>query len=376
MPQEANKCILSICDISSARRGSFEEFLISLTEKLCETKITHIVVFREKPTKIVEEALLEKGAQIIIFKASKFNMFNFFPLYQIINKTKPEIVHFHFYPSYTIINYLSFFLKIKIIYTDHMAHSKKADRFFKKMIRWTYYHTNSKLFDSGINCIVCVSNFVKEKYYREYGVDSKKFRVIYNGINTERFKKINNTKKIKEKYKIKDEFVVSCVGLSEEKGSHYLINAAPEIITKIPNVKFVLVGEGKLRSYLEERISELNIKNHVIFTGNTDHIEEIYNISSCVTIPTLGDEAFCFVAAEAMATETPIVAFDSGALKEIIYDKSNVVSINSKSLADKIIDCLKNGDALSRNAREHVVRNFSLDRNVCQYVEMYKEMFD
>ena len=131
LQKTTNKCVLSICDISPTRCGSFEEFLISLTEKLREKRLRHVIVFRDKPTKVVEEALLEKGAEIKIFKPSKFSIFNFFPLYQIIKEIKPEIVHFHFYPIYTVINYLSFLLKVKIIYTDHMGH-RKANTFFKK----------------------------------------------------------------------------------------------------------------------------------------------------------------------------------------------------------------------------------------------------
>ena len=215
---------------------------------------------------------------------------------------------------------------------------------------------------------------MKDKYRKEYGINSKKLCAIYNGINTERFQKVNNTEKIKEKYNITDEFVVICVGLRKEKGAHCLINAAPTIIKNIPKTKFILVGEGESRSYLEEYINERNVESYFIFSGNTDHIEEIYNISSCVVIPTLADEAFCFVAAEAMSTETPVVAFDSGALKEIVYNKSNIIPKSSKILSDKIIECLTNGDISTKLAREYVVKNFSLDRTIYNYIEMYKEL--
>ncbi len=369
-----NKCILSICNISPTRRGSFEDFLISLSGNLQGENLKHVIVFREKPAKIVEEALIGNGAEIKIFKPSEISIYNIFPLYRLIKENKPEITHFHFYPVYTVINSLSLFSKTKILYTDHMGHSKKANTFFKKMSRRIYYYANSKLFDFGITNIVCVSNFVKDKYHKEYGIYSNKFSVIYNGISTKRFQRINNTGKIKEKYNIKDEFVVSCVGLTEEKGAHYLINAAPEIIKHFPKTKFILVGEGEFRSYLEKRINELDLGDYFIFSGKTDHIEEIYNISSCVVIPTLGDEAFCFVAAEAMSTETPVIAFDSGAIKEIVYNKSNVISISSKELSDKIIQCLKSDDNFVKAAREYVVRSFSMEKNIFNYIDLYQKL--
>lgn len=374
LQQTSNKCVLSICDISPTRCGSFEEFLISLTEELRERKIAHTIVFREKPIKSVEKALLGKGAEIKIFMPSKFSVCNLYPLYKIIKETKPELVHFHFYPIYTIINYLGFILKVKIVYTDHMGH-KEANTLLKKMIRRIYYYTNSRFFDFGIEKIVCVSNFVKEKYRREYGIDSKKLQVIYNGINIERFRKINNCGKIKEKYNITDEFVVTSVGLRKEKGIHCLINAAPIIIKATPRTKFFLVGEDKSRSDLEEYIDKLSMRKHFIFTGNTNYIEKIYNISSCVAVPTLVDEAFCFVAAEAMSTETPIVAFDSGALKEVVYNEFQVVPKNYTLLADRIIEILINGDIYDKNEmRNHVIKNFPLEKCVNEYILLYKQL--
>ncbi|AKB33649.1 Glycosyltransferase [Methanosarcina siciliae HI350] len=370
-----NRCVLSVCDISPKKCGSFEEFLISITEKLREKEVSHIIIFRSKPIELVEETLLEKGAEIKILKPSKLSILNLVPLYNIIKESRPQIVHFHFYPIYTVMNYLGYILGIKVIYTDHMGH-KKAHTFLKKMVRRIYYHTGSMFFEFGINNIVCVSNFVKDKYRREYGINSKKLCTIYNGINTERFRKTCNNKKIMEKYNIKDEFVVICVGLKKDKGVNYLIDAAPKILKEVPKTKFILIGEDKYRSELEKHIDELNIKNHFIFSGNIEFIEEIYNITSCVVIPSLVDEAFCFVAAEAMSTEVPIVAFDSGALEEVIYDKSNIVPRNPEALADKIIEYLKKDNVSGELARKHVIENFSLDKNISNYVKMYEELLN
>ncbi|MDD3245964.1 MAG: glycosyltransferase family 4 protein [Methanosarcina sp.] len=370
---DSKKCILSICDISPTKFGSFEEFIISLTAKLKENNFEHIVIFRDKPIKSVEDSLLNLGAKIEIIKPSNNNICNVITFYKVIKKNRPEIVHFHFYPVYTIVNYLKLFTNIRIVYTDHMG-GKKTKTFTKRSLRKIYYLTNSKLFGIGIDKIICVSNFVKSKYSREYGINSKKLVTIYNGINTDRFQRKYETKKIKEKFNITTEFVVTCVGLRKEKGAHYLIEAAPAIIRKYPNVRFFLVGEGEYKNYLEERINELNIKNYFKFTGNTDSIEDIYSISSCVVIPTLVEESFCFVAAEAMSVGTPIVAFDSGAIKEIIYNKESVIIKNSKLLSEKIIECFKSDDLNIKGARDHVIKNLSLDKNVCNHVKLYKDL--
>lgn len=367
------KRVLSICNISPNKLGSFEEFVFALTEQLKDNEFEHIIIFRSQPIKIVETTLLNSGATIDTFQPSNFNIYNLINIYQIVKKTRPDIIHFHFYPIYTVLNYLKFVSNAKIVYTDHMG-SKKAKTFMKKSLRKMYFYTNSKFFDIGIDNIVCVSNFVKSKYKKEYGIKSNKLLTIYNGININRFKKSTEIGQIKTMLNIKKELVVTCVGLRKNKGTHRLIESAPSILNEIPNIKFILVGEGECREYIESLIKKFGIHENVKFVGNVSNIEEIYSISSCVVIPTLADEAFCFVAVEAMATETPIVAFDSGAIKEIISDKEKVISMNSKLLSDKVVECLKDKDTNNKNSREYVINNFSLDKCVYNYIELYEKL--
>lgn len=367
------KHVLSICNISPTKFGSFEEFIVSLTMKLKENNFEHTIIFRDRPIKSVEDSLLNLDAEIEIIKPSNSNTYNLLNFYKAIRKNRPDIVHFHFYPVYTIVNYLRFFSNVRIVYTDHMG-GKEAKTRFKKIVRRIYYYVNSKLFGCGINNIICVSNFVKSKYSREYGINNGKLFTIYNGINTEKFQKNQNADEIKKRFNIKDEFVITCVGLRKDKGPHCLLRSAPLILKEVPNTKFILVGEGECKSYLETLIEKFGIKDNVTLVGNVPNIAEIYSVSSCVVIPSLFEEAFCFVAAEAMSTEAPIVAFDSGAIKEIIYKKENVVCRSSRLLSEKIIECLESGDISTKNAREHVIKNFSLDKNIYNHIDLYKKL--
>lgn len=371
-----DRCVLSICDISPTRCGSFEEFLISLTEKLSEKNFRHVIVFRSAPDKNVEEALLEKGAQIKLFKRSKLSIYNFFHIYMLIQETKPNIVHFHFYPIYSLLNYLKFFSNILIVFTDHMGYRKKTS-LIKKIARRSYYFANSKLYGKGIDKIVCVSNFVKNKYPNEYGIDPKKMCVIYNGINTDKFKEKPDTNTIEDKYGLKGLPVVTIIGLRKDKGPHYLIKAVPSIINEVPAVMFVFVGEGECRSYLEELLVKQEMGDHIILTGRLENLVPIYQLSSCVVIPSVWEEAFCFVAAEAMATETNIIAFDSGAIKEVVFDKSQLIPKDYASLSENIRRILKDNNEMNLELmRNHVIKNFSLTTCINNYISLYEHLLN
>ncbi|WP_094229074.1 glycosyltransferase family 4 protein [Methanolobus psychrotolerans] len=367
------RCILSICDISPSKMGSFEEFLIHITKKLKDSGFVHVIVFRDDPIPPVKQALVDNSAIIEVIKPSRSNLINFYTFYSLIKRRSPNIVHFHFYPAYSVLNYLKFFFDIHIVHTDHMG-GRKAKSQTKQILRRIYYYTNFVFFDIGLDKVVCVSDFVKSKYLKEYGINSDKLHVIYNGINTDKFGKKEDIENIKKRYNLKDEYVISCVGLRKDKGPHCLLRAAPLILKEISNIKFVFVGEGECAGQLDSIVEEFDINDKVIFAGKVPDLSDIYSISSIVVIPSLFEEAFCFVAAEAMATGSPVVAFDSGAIKDVVYDLNYVIPANHKLLALKVIECINNGTD-TEAAQKHVINNFSLESNVSRHLELYDSFF-
>ncbi|AKB71757.1 Glycosyltransferase [Methanosarcina mazei C16] len=371
-----NISLLSVCDATPTSFGSFEEFLVSLSSKIKQEGWTHIIVFRDRPIENVEKSLLNLDTKIKIVKPSKLGIINFVRFYKIIKEVQPNYVHFHFYPIYSIMNYLSFLLDVKIIYTDHMG-SRKPNSIVKKIMRKPYYFTCSKFFSPGIEKIICVSEFVKSKYSKEYGINPKKMCVIYNGINTARFQKKINTKGIREKYNLKEKFIVTCVGIRFDKGPHCLVKAASLILQRVPNVQFVLVGDGKFKNYLEKLIDDHKVKDHIIMTGTLTDVTDIYSISSCVVVPSICEEAFCFIVAEAMAMEVPVIAFDSGAIKEVIHNKFQVVPKDHTVLADRVVEILTEEDTSDKKEmRAHIIENFPLEKCVNEHILLYKKLLN
>lgn len=371
-----NKHLLSICDISPIRFGSFEEFLVALTIKLNKEGYEHTIVFREKPIKRVEDAFLNLNVDIKILRPSKCVFSRFIQISKLITKVRPNIVHFHFYPIYSIINYLPFFFNITIVYTDHMGGGLKQKFLIRRLLRRIYYYLYSKLFGFGIAKIICVSEFVKSKYPSEYGIKPVKMCVIYNGINVDRFRKKPNELNKNGKYDFNNQLVITSVGLRYDKGPHYLIKAAPLILQKVPNAIFVLVGDGECKSYLEKLIEDEKIKDHVVILGVLEDMTDLYNISSCVVVPSLCEEAFCFVAAEAMATEIPVVAFNSGAIKEVVFDRSQLVERDYTLLSNKLSEVLMNTNFNHKLLRDHIVNNFHLKKCIEQYFYLYESLID
>jgi len=380
----AKRRVLSICYIYPDKLGSFEEFIISLSERLKEKGFCHVITFPGKPIKEVYNRLLDAGADIEIINPSLSYLRDAFLFYKLVKKYNPSVVHFHFYEPYTIFNYLALFRNIKIIYTEHMGHKETKNK-LKRVLKKVYFPLRAKMFDFGVSRIICISEFVKSNFIRKYRVNSKKLVVIYNGINTNRYKKIDiEGDKIIDEFDVKpDDVIVLCVAaLIKEKGVQYLIEAASIITERVPNVKFFIVGDGPYRKNLEALIKKYNLTDFFLLTGRVRDIEIFYSISSCVVVPSIWEEAFCFVAAEAMSTEVPVVAFDSGGLREVMADGETGYLVPKKdhlALAEKIIEIIKNRDTskmMGRKGKERVIEKFSLEKCVDSYVRVYEEVLN
>ena len=376
MRNKSNKSVLSICDIHPLRLGSFEEYLIELSHQLSLKGFKHVIVFRDDPIPSVLKFLLSNNdVEIRTFCPSKHSICNLIELYNLIQDIKPSIVHFHFYPPFSVLNFIKLFTSSKFIYTDHMG-IKAPKRLSHKLLRKYYHYLNFILFSSLVDSIICVSDFVKFKYRSEYGIKSNKLTVIYNGINFNRFSEKVNPSLISNQYNLNDEVVVSCIaGLRKEKGVQCLIKASPLIVKAVQNVKFFIIGDGEYRKQLEELVLKLNIEDRFIFTGFNDSTEEFYSISSCIVIPSVVDEAFCFVAAEAIAAGSPVVAFDSGAIKEAFGNIKTIkiVPKNMESLAESIIDSLLNipEKQILEEGSSIIKKEYSIQECVKKYINIY-----
>lgn len=126
----------------------------------------------------------------------------------------------------------------------------------------------------------------------------------------------------KKKDKTNGYFCVGYIGrFSAEKGIINLIESIPSIISIIPKTKFIIVGGGEIEDVLEERVNTLNLDEVISFPGWIPHEElpTFIGKMDLLVIPSY-TEGLPGVLIEALASGTPILANDVGAVSEIIED--------------------------------------------------------
>lgn len=184
-----------------------------------------------------------------------------------------------------------------------------------------------------------LADFVKESFFKVHLV-----RVIYNGVDIERFsKKVNFN--VKEKYDIckNKKIVLGCaIAWEGRKGMNYF----KELSLLLPdNYQIVLVGNID-----NERKMEL-INKGIICTGRTNSFEEMvawYQTASVFCNPTLADN-FPTVNIEALASGTPVVTFKTGGSPEAIDEKTGIVVSQGDvdALCKAVIEVVENPERYS-----------------------------
>ena len=127
------------------------------------------------------------------------------------------------------------------------------------------------------------------------------------------------------------------------------------------------------KSKIEPQIGEdVGVKGHIHFLK----MSNVYQNAKALLFPITWDEAFGLVVIEAMACGTPVIAFDRGAMKELIVDGVTGFVVKEGDIK-AMIEAVKNIDKIDRQkCREHVEKNFSLEKMVSGYEDVFKNIIN
>ena len=169
--------------------------------------------------------------------------------------------------------------------------------------------------------------------------------------------------------------------IEEEKGLPELFFALKTVAKKFTDVKLTLVGEGKRLQEYKSWIADLNLTDHVEFTGWKTSAE-IQNLSAQSSLGVFPSriESFGLSVVEAMAATLPVVASRGGAIPENIEDgvTGKLVPVkNSDALAGAIISALEdpaNSSKRAKEARLAIQQKFSWEKAAENTLSLYEEI--
>ena len=155
---------------------------------------------------------------------------------------------------------------------------------FTKNIRMKF----RQLFFKSVNKIVAVTPGIKEDLYKRYNIPADKMVVISNGANTDIFRPMDQAN-VKEELGLeqRSKYVCFVGNLAPWQGVEYLIQAAPLVLKRVPEAKFLIVGDGMMRSELESMVKKLGLQDKFLFTGSIpfEHVPKYINASDVCVAP-------------------------------------------------------------------------------------------
>ncbi len=221
---------------------------------------------------------------------------------------------------------------------------------------------------------------------KKFDTFQKNFKVVYNGVNLDRFK-VNNEKadQIRKRFRLHqfDSVISMIASMSIKKDFDTLIDSIPEIIKNEPKTCFLLVGDGSERVKLKEKVRNYLIDDNVIFTGYTNDVVSILantDISILMTNSLFHFEGTSNFLLESMAMGIPVIASRGGGTDEIIESDKNgllVEPFNKKDLTTGVIRLLKDKNLQIKYgaAGRKIVKNkFGFKRYLDEYVRIYYEL--
>ncbi len=227
--------------------------------------------------------------------------------------------------------------------------------------------------------VTAVSRFLKEKTLTNYNIE-KEIEVIYNFIDTEKFKPQNSEIFRHHIAPGGEKVLVHTSNFRVVKRVTDTIRILAKVKKEIPT-KLLLVGDGPDRSECERLTRELDLQKDVLFLGKQDGLTEILNSADLFLMPSQS-ESFGLSALEAMACGIPVVSSSVGGLPElIIHNETGFIAEigDVDRMAKYTIDLLTNErkyKTFSKNSRDRAVNNFDKNLIVPKYVSYYEKILN
>ena len=221
---------------------------------------------------------------------------SFFIIPKIIKKEKPEIFIAPMWPitSLAIIMFKFFFLKTKLIISDHVNLNQSIKNetnfnffLFKNILKFTYPFCDG---------MIAVSEGVKKNIIQLTNNKNFKIQVIHNPvIEDESFSKLKYYKTFPKN----KQFTFLSVGTLKKQKNHNLLIDAFSFIYKKYDCRLVILGNGPEKKVLQKLIREKNLQKKIIIKNFDIEIDKYY-LSSHVLVLTSNWEGFGNVLVEAL----------------------------------------------------------------------------
>jgi len=265
----------------SLNRGGAETRTMEIYRNIDRSKVQFDFMINNPKKCVFEDEVTQLGGKI--YRVPKYRIINHLKYkkewFKFFKNNNHKIIHAH---TSTAFIYLDFAKQYGI--KTRVAHARnsgnvtlisKLTRILEKNIPLIATHLFAVSTEAGIY------------HFGENAVKKGGVKILPNGIDAVKFIYDSNMRELKRKeLKIEDKFVIGHVGNFKKVKNHtFLIDIFMEVFNKNPQTVLMLVGDGELRTDIENKIEKLGMKNHVILTGLRTDVNDLLHAMDVFIFP-------------------------------------------------------------------------------------------
>lgn len=311
---------------------------------------------------------------ISLHRAGAKTGFLFPQLFQLFRRERPDVVHSRNWGAIEAVPAARFAGVRRVIHSEHGRdiHTMNGDPLRRRIFRRLCYSISHE--------VVAVSPELSRHYASQLGIETERFKVIPNGVNTTKFRP-NDEARIRFRRQLGLDSNVVVVGtlarLDPVKDHRTLLRASAQAMQAGVLLHVVIVGDGPEKQRLTELTASIPVlQGHVSFVDETRHPEDCLNGFDILALTSLS-EGMSNTVLEAMATALPCVVTRVGSNPDLVQEGETgflADAGDSEKIAQHI--CTLAADTQLRRdmgmrGRRKVESEFSLRKMVESYSRLY-----
>lgn len=301
-------------------------------------------------------------------------------LSELLAALRPNIVHTHSSKAGILGRLAAHRLGIPAVHTIHGASFHRG----QSPLAYRTYRWLERRAARWCDRFISVCDAMTEQYVAAGIAPRERFVTIYSGMDVEPFLcPPRPAHEVRSELGFGPHDVVVCkIGrLFHLKGHEHLIEAAPRIVRQVPNVRFLLVGDGILRRPFEERVAQSGLQRHFHFTGLVppERVPELIAASD-IAVHTSEWEGLARVLPQALIAGKPVVSFDIDGAREVCIPEETGLLVRPgevEALAAAIVRLAQNPELrrrLGETGRRRFTDRFRHETMTRRIREVYAEV--
>jgi glycosyltransferase involved in cell wall biosynthesis len=233
------------------------------------------------------------------------------------------------------------------------------------------------------DAVFAVTRELCDFHARQAWISPERIRVIYNGVDTQRFRPRSSERiSLRKKFGLPQErFIVGTVGRTVTIKDHpTLLRAVESMVLKGIDAHALLVGSGPELERNRQLVKDSSVlARRVTFVGSSDEVPDILNTMDVFALTSIS-EGMSNTLLEAMAAGLPVIATNVGGNPEVVVDGDSGWLFRARdveALVSRLMSLASDENQrrqLSLAARQRIVERFSLARMLNDYSNLYLEL--